>query len=73
VFGGDYEAAMSAALPVIEDDPAFTAEAAFPELIEAAIRADQREVATAAYKNPLRTGARRRNVRGIESLNRSYG
>lgn len=38
LFGGDHEAAMSAAVPVIEDDPAFTPEAALPELIGAAIR-----------------------------------
>jgi DNA-binding CsgD family transcriptional regulator len=50
LFGADYEAATSTALAVIEDDPAFTAEAALPELIEAATRAGNREVAATAYK-----------------------
>jgi DNA-binding CsgD family transcriptional regulator len=47
---GDYEAAMSAALAVTEDDPAFTAEVALPELIEAAARSGQHEVAASAFK-----------------------
>jgi DNA-binding CsgD family transcriptional regulator len=50
LFGADYEAATSTALSVIDDDPAFTAEAALPELIEAATRAGNREVAATAYK-----------------------
>jgi len=48
LFGGDYQAATSAALSVVDDDPAFTAEGALPELIEAAIRAGNREAAAAA-------------------------
>src|SRR6266851_6752345 len=47
---GDYDAAISGALPVIEDDPAFTAEAALPEMIEAAIRAGRRELAAMVFK-----------------------
>jgi len=47
---GDHAAAMSAALSVVQDDPAFTAEAALPELVEAATRAGEREVAAAAFK-----------------------
>ncbi len=50
LFGGDYDAATEAALSVIQDDPAFTAEAAMPELIEAATRAGNREVAATGYK-----------------------
>jgi DNA-binding CsgD family transcriptional regulator len=50
LFGGDYEAAMSSALTVIDDDPAYTAEGTLPELIEAAIRAGDRETAATAYK-----------------------
>jgi len=51
LFGGNYAAAMSGALTVIEDDPAFTAEVALPELIEAAVRAGHREAAATAYEN----------------------
>jgi DNA-binding CsgD family transcriptional regulator/tetratricopeptide (TPR) repeat protein len=51
LFGGDYAAATSAAQTVIEDDPAFTAEATLPELVEAAARAGQSEVAATACKN----------------------
>jgi len=47
---GDHETAMSAALTVIGDDPAFTAEVALPELIEAAARSGQREAAASAFK-----------------------
>jgi DNA-binding CsgD family transcriptional regulator len=50
LFGGDYESAMSSALTVIEDDPAYTAEGTLPELIEAAVRAGDREVAATACK-----------------------
>jgi DNA-binding CsgD family transcriptional regulator len=50
LFGGDYQAAMSAALAVVDDDPAFTAEAALPELIEAATRGGHRQAAATAYE-----------------------
>jgi DNA-binding CsgD family transcriptional regulator len=44
----EYDAAVSATLPVIEDDPAFTAEMALPELVEAAARSGNRETAARA-------------------------
>jgi len=50
LFGGDYAAAMSSAETVIENDPAYTAEGALPELIEAAVRAGDREAAATAHK-----------------------
>jgi DNA-binding CsgD family transcriptional regulator/tetratricopeptide (TPR) repeat protein len=50
LFGGDYAAAMSSALTVVENDPAYTAEVTLPELIEAAFRAGEREVAAAAHE-----------------------
>jgi DNA-binding CsgD family transcriptional regulator len=50
LFGGDYAAAMSSALTVIENDPAYTVEGALPELIEAAFRAGERQVAATAYE-----------------------
>jgi len=50
LFGGDYAAAMSSALTVFENDPAYSAEAILPELIEAAFRAGEREVAATAYE-----------------------
>jgi DNA-binding CsgD family transcriptional regulator len=50
LFGGDYAAAMSSAQTVIEDDPAYTAEAALPELIQAAVRAGDYETAATAHK-----------------------
>jgi DNA-binding CsgD family transcriptional regulator len=50
LFGGDYQAATSAALSVVGDDLAFTAEAALPELIEAATRAGNRQAAATAYE-----------------------
>jgi DNA-binding CsgD family transcriptional regulator len=50
LFGGDFQAAMSAALPVVEDDLAFKAELSLPELVEAAARAGAREVAATAYQ-----------------------
>ena len=50
LFGGDYAAAMSSALTVFENDPAYTAEGTLPELIEAAVRAGEREVAATAYQ-----------------------
>ena len=50
LFGGDYAAAMSYAQTVIEDDPAYTAEATLPELIEAAVRAGDYEAAATAHK-----------------------
>jgi len=50
LFGGDYAAAMSSAQTVIENDPAYTAEGALPELIEAAVRAGDYEAAATAHK-----------------------
>ncbi len=50
LFGGDYDEAIAAALPVVDDDPAFTAEVSLPELIEAAARAGDRDAAAAAYE-----------------------
>jgi DNA-binding CsgD family transcriptional regulator len=50
LFGGDYAAAMSSAETVIENDPAYTAEVALPELIEAAVRAGDYEAAATAHK-----------------------
>jgi DNA-binding CsgD family transcriptional regulator len=50
LFGGDYRAAMSDALTVVEDDPAYTAEVTLPELVEAAVRAGDHEVAATACK-----------------------
>ena len=41
---------MSCAHTVIEDDPAYTAEGALPELIEAAVRAGDYEAAATARK-----------------------
>ena len=48
---GQFEAAVDAALPVVQDGTAFTAEATLPELIEAAVRSDQPEVARSAFAN----------------------
>jgi DNA-binding CsgD family transcriptional regulator len=50
LFGGDYAAAMSSAQTVIEDDPAYTAEVALPELIQAAVRAGDYEAAATVHK-----------------------
>jgi DNA-binding CsgD family transcriptional regulator len=50
LFGGDYPAAMSYGQTVIEDDPAYTAEATLPELVEAAVRAGDYEAAATAHK-----------------------
>src|SRR6266571_445606 len=50
LFDGDYASAMSYAQTVIEDDPACTAEGTLPELIEAAVRAGDREAAATAHK-----------------------
>ena len=49
LFNGDYATAVSSALTVVENDPAYTAEGTLPELAEAAVRAGDREVAAAAY------------------------
>jgi DNA-binding CsgD family transcriptional regulator len=46
---GQYDAAVGSCLPVIRDDPPFTAEWLLPELIEAAVRSDQQEVARSAF------------------------
>ena len=50
LFGGEYTSAMFSAQTVIEDDPAYTTEAALPELIEAAVRAGDHEAAATAHK-----------------------
>jgi DNA-binding CsgD family transcriptional regulator len=50
LFDGNYAASMSSALTVFENDPALTAEATLPELVEAALRAGEREVAGTAYE-----------------------
>ena len=50
LFGGNYAAAMSSALTVFENDPAYTVEGTLPELIEAAVRAGEHEVAATAYE-----------------------
>lgn len=46
---GECEAAVDAALPVIERDPPFTAEQTLPELIQAAVCCGNREVAARAF------------------------
>jgi DNA-binding CsgD family transcriptional regulator len=46
---GQFEAAVDAALPVIEDDLPLAAELTLPELIEAAVRSDHRKVADRAF------------------------
>jgi DNA-binding CsgD family transcriptional regulator len=50
LFSGDYAAAVSGALRVFENDPAYTAEINLPELVEAAVRAGDREVAATAFE-----------------------
>ena len=50
LLGGDHPAAMSYAQAVIDNDPAYTAEGALPELIEAAVRAGDYEAAATARK-----------------------
>jgi DNA-binding CsgD family transcriptional regulator len=50
LFGGDCAAAVSGAMTVLENDSAYTAEAALPELIEAAFRAGEREAAATALE-----------------------
>jgi DNA-binding CsgD family transcriptional regulator len=55
---GQYEAAVGSCLPVIRDDHPFTAEWMLPELIEAAVRSDQQQVARTAFATLAdRTGA----------------
>src|SRR5215469_1036753 len=49
LYAGQCEAAVDAALPVIHDDPVFIAEQTLPELIEAAVRCNNREVANSAF------------------------
>ena len=46
---GQYEAAVGSCLPVIRDDHPFTTEWLLPELIEAAVRSDQHQVASSAF------------------------
>ena len=50
LFGGDFHAAASSALSVIDDDLAFTSEASLPEMIEAAVLAGDRQGAATAYE-----------------------
>jgi DNA-binding CsgD family transcriptional regulator len=50
LFSADYEATASALRSVVDDDPAFTAEASLSRLIEAATWAGNREVAATAFK-----------------------
>ena len=49
LHAGYCEAAVDAALPVIKDDPPFTAERTLPTLIEAAVRCDRHEAARRAF------------------------
>src|SRR5258708_11527321 len=46
---GHFEAAVDGALPVIQHDTPFTAEATLPELIEAAVRSGHQDVARSAF------------------------
>ncbi|HEX9517148.1 MAG TPA: LuxR family transcriptional regulator [Streptosporangiaceae bacterium] len=46
---GQFESAVDGALPVIQDDQAFLTEAMLPELIEAAARSGNHEVARSAF------------------------
>jgi DNA-binding CsgD family transcriptional regulator len=46
---GDFEAAVDAALPVIQHDVPFMVETTLPELIEAAVRSHHRDVARSAF------------------------
>jgi DNA-binding NarL/FixJ family response regulator len=48
LFDGQYAAAVSSALTVFENDPAYTAEGTLPELVEAAVGAGEFELAAAA-------------------------
>jgi DNA-binding CsgD family transcriptional regulator len=48
-FERDYDSAVSTGTTVVDDDPAFTAEATLPELIEAACRSDRRGEARSAF------------------------
>ena len=58
MHGGQYEAAVASCLPVIRDDHPFTAEWMLPELIEAAVRSDEQQVARTAFATLAeRTGA----------------
>ena len=50
LLDGDYTTAMSYAQTVIDNDPAWTAEATLPELIQAAVRAGDYEAAATARK-----------------------
>jgi DNA-binding CsgD family transcriptional regulator len=55
---GHFESAFDAAARVVRDDLPFTAERALPELIEAAVRSDQRDAALSAFSILAdRTGA----------------
>lgn len=50
LLDGNHAAAMSSALTVFENDPAYTVEGTLPELIEAALGAGDRAVAARAYQ-----------------------
>jgi DNA-binding CsgD family transcriptional regulator len=50
LFDGDYARAVSSALTVYKNDPAYTVEGTLPVLIEAAVRAGERAVAATAYE-----------------------
>jgi DNA-binding CsgD family transcriptional regulator len=47
----NYGAAVNVAQLVVDDDPAFTAEAALPELVEGAARSGNREIAARAFES----------------------
>jgi len=50
-FAGDYASAVSRALTVLENGHAYTVERVLPELVEAAFRSGQPEVAASAYES----------------------
>jgi DNA-binding CsgD family transcriptional regulator len=50
LLDGACPAAMSRALTVVENDPAYTAEAILPELVESAYRAGEHEIASTAWE-----------------------
>ena len=66
LFGGEYASAMFSAQTVIEDDPAYTAEATLPELIEAAVRRRTTKPRPPPTK-PCPAGTRRRHALGARA------
>jgi DNA-binding CsgD family transcriptional regulator len=50
LFDGNYAAAISRALTVVENGLAYAVERTLPELVEAAVRGSEREVAATAYE-----------------------